>query len=49
MLCFNLGYSSVYFDATDFLQETYPGTYDMDQHLIYYGVGLVIRLTGNPK
>lgn len=47
MLSFKIGYSSVYLDATEFLPEYKPETYKMDQHLIYYGVGITFRLTNN--
>ncbi|HSO77857.1 MAG TPA: hypothetical protein VLQ76_04765 [Bacteroidales bacterium] len=47
MLSFKIGYSSVYLDASEFLPEYKPETYRMDQHLIYYGVGITFRLTNN--
>lgn len=49
MLSFKIGYSSVYLDATEFLPEYKPGSYTMDQHLIYYGIDILFRLTNNQK
>lgn len=49
MLYLKMGYSKIYFNATDYLLESKPDTYDLDQHLIYYGVGILMRLTGNHK
>jgi len=47
MLSFKIGYSSVYFDASEFLPDYKPETYKLDQHLIYYGIGILFRLTNN--